>query len=110
MPRDLPKGPAHLVTDEWLALVRAEMAARGWSPADLARESGVSQASISRLLNGKVRTARVAVEVASVLDLQLPTTPVDGDALKLWLDIGRQLRDNEPAKFADLLAKYATKH
>lgn len=105
--RQLPKGPAHLVTDEWISLVRGEMDARGLSPADLSRLSGVSQASLSRLLNGKLRTARVATRIADILDLPLPTSPVESDALKAWLELGRNILENDPKRFADLLARYS---
>ena len=49
--------------------LRNERTRRGWSQADLARNAGVSQATISRIEEGKVRSPRLGVlrKLASAL-------------------------------------------
>jgi hypothetical protein len=54
MPR---KGPAYPITPEWQGWVADRLKELHWKPADLVRESGVSKASISKVLNpGAVQT------------------------------------------------------
>ena len=47
--------------------LRLELARRGWSAADLARESGLSQPTISAALAGRAITARSLALVAHAL-------------------------------------------
>jgi transcriptional regulator with XRE-family HTH domain len=47
--------------------LRFEMLRRGWSAADLAKQSGVSQATVSAALNGKAIAARSVAMLASAL-------------------------------------------
>ena len=58
--------------------LRLEMVRRGWSAADLARESGISQATISAALSGKAVAARSIGLLASALARMPPSEVIDG--------------------------------
>lgn len=57
-----PKGPAFNV-----ALLKDDIAARGWLPIDLARRARVSHMTVSRFLSGERRTSRSAKKLAKAL-------------------------------------------
>ena len=57
-----PEGPTYDV-----AILRQDMAAKGWLPVDLARKARVSHMSVSRFLSGERQTARMAKRFAEAL-------------------------------------------
>jgi transcriptional regulator with XRE-family HTH domain len=48
-------------------LIHDDMALKGWMPTDLARESGLSNMTISRFLSAEVQTAPTAKRIAEAL-------------------------------------------
>lgn len=62
-----PAGP----TTYDVALMRADLAARGWLPIDLARRAGVSHMTVSRFLSGERQTPRSAKKLATALGRSL---------------------------------------
>lgn len=50
-----------------VALLRADMTARGWLPIDLARRAKVSHMTVSRFFSGERQTARTAKKLADAL-------------------------------------------
>lgn len=60
--QDTPDGPSYNV-----ALLRNDIAARGWLPTDLAKRAKVSDMTVSRFLSGERRTARTAMKLAKAL-------------------------------------------
>ncbi len=59
------------------ANLRTEMARRGWSAADLARQSGVSAPTISAALAGRAIAARSLAMIADCLDRSPPIGAID---------------------------------
>lgn len=55
--------------------LRLEMARRGWSATDLAREAGVSRPTVSAAMSGKAVAARTLGLVAAAL-ARAPVLPV----------------------------------
>jgi len=60
--QDTSNGPSYNV-----ALLKNDMAAKGWLPTDLARRARVSDMTVSRFLSGERRTARSAKKIATAL-------------------------------------------
>lgn len=53
---------------EWnVALLEADMAAKGWLPVDLARQAGVSHMTVGRFMKRERQTARTAKKLAAAL-------------------------------------------
>lgn len=50
-----------------VALLKQDMARRGWLPTHLARAAGVSDMTVSRFLNGDIQTAPTAKKLAEAL-------------------------------------------
>lgn len=50
-----------------VAMLEADMAAKGWLPVDLARRADVSHMSVGRFLRGEVQTARMGMKLARAL-------------------------------------------
>jgi len=50
-----------------VALLKTDIAAKGWLPTDLARRAKVSDMTVSRFLTGERRTARTAKKLATAL-------------------------------------------
>lgn len=50
-----------------VALLKEDMALRGWLPTHLARAAGVSEMTVSRFLSGKVQTAPTLKKFAEAL-------------------------------------------
>lgn len=50
-----------------VALIKNDLAAKGWLPTDLARRAGVSDMTVSRFLSGERRTARTAKKISKAL-------------------------------------------
>lgn len=53
------------------AAMQADMVAKGWLAADLARESGLSHMTVARFFDGHYRTARTAKKIADALGRDL---------------------------------------
>jgi len=57
-------------TDNFSAWLEDELSARNWRPADLAKQAGLPQATISNILNGNREVGhKVAVLIADALEL-----------------------------------------
>lgn len=64
------EGVKSVSTDNFPAWLEREISARGWRPADLAKEADIPQATISNILNGNREVgARVALAIAKALSL-----------------------------------------
>jgi len=64
------EGVKSVSTDNFPAWLEREISARGWRPADLAKEADVPQATISNILNGNREVgAKVALAIAKALGL-----------------------------------------
>ena len=70
-----------------VALLRDDVAAKGWLAIDLARKAQVSHMSVGRFLSGERQTARMAKKLATALGYSVrryivPSTPQrrSGDA------------------------------
>lgn len=50
-----------------VALLKDDLAAKGWLPIDLARKAEVSHMAVSRFLSGERQTARMAKKLAVAL-------------------------------------------
>ena len=57
--------------------LRLELARRGWSAADLARQSGISAPTISAALAGRAIAARSLAMIAECLDRSPPIGAID---------------------------------
>lgn len=62
MPDSLPGQPSYDV-----ALMRDDMALKGWLPTNLARRARVSEMTVSRFLRGERQTAPTAKKLATAL-------------------------------------------
>jgi transcriptional regulator with XRE-family HTH domain len=65
--------------------VRAERLARGWTQAELARHSGVSQATLSRIEEGHVASPRLPVlqKLAAALRITIDSLAEEGYQLSM---------------------------
>lgn len=54
-----------------VALLKADMTAKGWLPIDLARKASISHMTVSRFFSGERQTARTAKKLADALGRQL---------------------------------------
>lgn len=54
-----------------VAKLEADMARKGWLPTDLAREAGVSNMSVSRVLKGQRRNPRTVEKLAAALGFSI---------------------------------------
>ncbi len=83
MPRK--KGGSHVVDDTWRKRVEKILEDRGWSRADLARESGVGRSTITDLLNGRTNECVNLDKVHKALGWDPPLPPVlSKDASELF--------------------------
>lgn len=74
-----------------VALMRADLTARGWLPIDLARKAHVSHMTVGRFLSGERQTARTAKKLADAL----------GRSLRRYLVSDTPAASTEPANTTD---------
>lgn len=91
------------------AIIRQECNARGWTATDLARYSGVNQATISRILSGKTLDVRTETLVSIAKAFKLTTLelrqladdrPIDRDDLS---DLFERLTDRQKEAIRELM-------
>lgn len=63
-----------------VALMQQDMAVKGWQPADLAATAELVPSTLSRFLNGRHQTARIAKRIAKALGQPLKRYVVPVDA------------------------------
>jgi transcriptional regulator with XRE-family HTH domain len=88
-------GPAKLVRRDFLdedfrAEVKRRLKARGLSQAKLARRLGMSGASLSDALSGKLVTSQFAVAIAKELEMAPPGAVADPE-MACWIESFHQL-------------------
>ena len=79
------KGVTHAVDDTWRDRVEVALERKGWSRADLARESKVGKSTISDLLNGQTNECMDLKKIHKALGWDEPLPPVlSNDASELF--------------------------
>ncbi len=79
------------------------MAELGVSTRELARRLRTSHASVSRFLTGAQESSRIAHRIATELGLPLPHMDVTDVMDARWLQHGTEMRELDPAAFAELV-------
>ena len=82
--------------------MREAREARGWSQADLAREVGIKQPTISDIERGKAESSQYIMKICRVLEIAPPVF-FEGDLDKRWRTAGEFLRTRSPDVFEQLL-------
>ena len=82
-------GTAHVVDDDWRKRVESRLKEKGWTRADLARESGVGKSTITELLNGETNSCLGLPKIYKALDwpwiAAAPLVSKDaGELLGIW--------------------------
>ena len=95
-------GKAYVVDNDWRKRVEISLHEKGWSRADLARESGVGKSTITELLNGKTDSCLELPAIHKALGWRwseaLPLVSKDaGELLGLW----DQLNDFEKGRLLE---------
>jgi lambda repressor-like predicted transcriptional regulator len=70
------KGPAYPIDKEWRDRVNAELATRGWSRAELARQAGCSRTSITEALDTGSTQSTLVPSIHKALSWDPPMMPL----------------------------------
>ncbi len=89
-------------TEEWRQSMRDARNDRGWSQADLAREVGTTQATISDVERGKAESSQWVMRICRTLSIAPPLF-FEGDLDRRWREAGAVLRHRAPTVFEQLL-------
>jgi len=91
--RETPdEAPELHTTEYWRGMMRRARQAKGLSQEALAAKAGISQAMLSRIESGEVRSSKAIVPICDELGIPLPQF-VTGDQLDLrWQEAGMVLR------------------
>lgn len=93
-----PEGGDLALTDKFRRDMVEAREARGWSQAELARQLGVRQPSISNIENGTRASSRLCLAISALLEID-PPFHVREEELREWLSAGARLLRSNPALF-----------
>lgn len=101
-PKKKPDRERLPVTPRWAALVVDAMAARGIGLRELARELGISHATLGTVTRAETKTSPHVAAIADALGLPSPVVVV-ADRVKRFVDALEALEADDPAEAAQIL-------
>ena len=100
---DALRGVPMRLSPGWLAEVKKAMAKKGWIPAELARQSGASAPTLSRMMSSGVGSTRTIRQVSAALGISDPVDQLLDEEVQSWVYSGVRLREFDRDKFAKIM-------
>jgi transcriptional regulator with XRE-family HTH domain len=97
------KGPELATNDEWRGIMARARKSHGLSQQETAERLGTSQAAISKIESGEIRSTTLVLPICALLSIPLPEHVADEED-RNWMNLSRVLRHHRPAMARDMLA------
>lgn len=100
---DALRGVPMRLSPGWLREVERELGKRGWNQAELSRQCGAGESTLSRMFASRVGSTRTIRQISNVLGVSDPVEQLLDDEVQSWVYSGVRLREFDKDKFAKIM-------